>query len=125
MIRSKVGYTAVALATLTALVHLFVGTPETAAPLLASDLPEVARGTGFLVWHFLSGLLFVLAATVAYGTWGQNRALLGLAALQSATMAAIGLILPLMVGIGYAVLPQGGLFAVLTGLILWALKPTT
>lgn len=104
------GYVAAALTLIWALVHAIVGGAETATPLLHSDLSEVARGTGWLVWHFLTGLLLVLAAIFAWGTRAGNAAVLGAASMQAAMLAALGIALVPLIGMSYGLLPQGWLF---------------
>lgn len=104
------GYVAAALTLIWALVHAFVGGPETATPLLGSDLPEVARGTGWLVWHFLTGLMLVMSGMLAWGTRARNAALLWAGSAQAAMLALLGIVLVPVIGMSYGLLPQGWLF---------------
>lgn len=52
----------VALASLTALLHIFVGHFDTVLPLLSGDLPPLVSGTFHACWHMISVFL-------AYCTW--------------------------------------------------------
>lgn len=104
------GYVAAALTLVWALVHAFVGGAETATPLLHSALPEVARGTGWLVWQFMTGLLLVMSAMLAWGTRARNAALLWAASAQAAMLALLGIALVPVIGMSYGLLPQGWLF---------------
>ncbi len=56
-------------------VHVFVGGPETDAPIRASDLPEIARATAHVVWHMVSWMLAVIAAALFWLSRHDNRAL--------------------------------------------------
>ena len=49
------------LATLTATVHIFIGTPEIEAPLLQSSLPQELSLLLYVCWHLVSAILIFSA----------------------------------------------------------------
>lgn len=57
---------AAGIAALTAVVHLFVGTPEIQAPLLQSALPQEVRLMLLLCWHLVSVALALSALALAW-----------------------------------------------------------
>ena len=66
-----------ALATLTALVHLFAGTPEIHQPLLASSLPTSISLMLLLCWHLVSVALAVSGVALLWCARPLNRSRAG------------------------------------------------
>ena len=61
------------LATFTALVHVFVGTPEVHQPLLLSSLPQAISLLLLACWHLVSVALAVSGAALVWGALPANR----------------------------------------------------
>jgi len=49
-----------------AAVHAFVGASQVVAPLLASDAPDLVKGTLHSAWHMITVVLFVSSFTLFY-----------------------------------------------------------
>jgi hypothetical protein len=62
-----------ALAALTALVHVFVGTPEIHQPLLSSSLPQPISLLLLACWHLVSVALAVSSAALLWAALPANR----------------------------------------------------
>lgn len=62
-----------ALAVLTALVHVFVGTPEIHQPLLSSSLPQPIGLLLLACWHLVSVALAVSSAALLWAALPANR----------------------------------------------------
>jgi hypothetical protein len=115
---------AAALSALWTVVHLFMGGAQVAGPLRQSrDLPAMVRDTAYLCWHLVSITLAIMAGLLlAAGLGASGAAGLAMAGVAlAAGFAAIGILLPLGIGAGYARLPQGWLFVPVAGLGLWGL----
>ena len=121
--RAKVaGWIAAALSLIWFAVHTFVGGPEVADPLLASDLPIAVTAPAWMVWNMVTVTLVLIAAFFGLGTWKGNRSLIGAATFLSLGLALAGIVSAPLSGAGFAVLPQGFLFVVsgLAGAIAWS-----
>lgn len=49
-----------------AVVHLLIGEAEVIAPLLASDAPDLVKGTLHSAWHMITVVLFLSSSTLFY-----------------------------------------------------------
>ena len=49
-----------------ALVHTFIGESQVIAPLLASDAPDLVKGTLHSAWHMITIVLFLSSLTLLY-----------------------------------------------------------
>lgn len=49
-----------------AVVHTFIGETDVIAPLLASDAPELTKGTLHSAWHMITVVLFLSSFTLFY-----------------------------------------------------------
>jgi len=114
------------LATLTAAVHLFVGTAEIAAPLPCADLPTEVRYVLYACWHLVSVALVLSALLLALATHPRHGEQMRPATRFAAALwLAFGLV---FVAIGVAVdggallgvLPQWTLLLPVGALALWA-----
>ncbi|CUH82493.1 hypothetical protein [Tropicibacter naphthalenivorans] len=117
------GYGAAGLSLLWAIVHTFLGGPEIAAPLLASDLPQVVRATAWMVWHMTTGVLFLLALGFALATYLSARSALVTLTALSATLMCAGIFALFKTGTDIATLPQALLFLPVLLLGLAAIRP--
>lgn len=126
MTRAEIfGWTACALSLAWFGVHTFVGGPEVADPLIASDLPMAVRAPAWMVWNMVTGLLLLLAGMFGWATWrGRGDAML-CAALMSGVLAVAGIVSAPLSGAGFAVLPQGILFVpgAVLGWLAWRRFP--
>lgn len=105
------------LAVLTAALHIFVGTFDTLAPMLAVDLPEAVRGTLHACWHMVSLFLGVSA----WCFWRRHPAAPLLAGMWVASALIFVLVAVWQGGAGgLLVLPQWILLVPTGGLYLWA-----
>ena len=109
------GWIAAALSLTWFVVHTFVGGPEVAAPLRASDLPIAVMAPAWMVWNMITVSLFLIAAIFALGTWRRDRSLIGAATCLSLGLALAGIASAPLSGAGFALLPQGFLFVVSGG----------
>jgi hypothetical protein len=73
------------LAGVVALIHVFAGGHDVAAPLLASSLAEDVRLTLYAVWHMVSVLLAVSAGALAWAAWPEQ----GLKAISVVRLVAV------------------------------------
>lgn len=102
------------LATFTALVHLFAGTPKVHAPLLASALPAPLSLMLLMCWHLVSVALVVSALALLWCARPANRGRAGVLPL------VIGL---MWLGFGTVCIAMGLWFQGLRGLAIlpqWA-----
>lgn len=113
--------TGVGAAALAAL-HTFVGTPEIADPLLASELEDRAKYINFFCWHIVT---IVLWATAAGYLWSAIvKPSVELVMFLTCMMACIGIwgvLLPPGVGLSYMTMPQGWLFFPIVMLAIFSL----
>ncbi|MEP4729634.1 hypothetical protein [Parasphingorhabdus sp.] len=108
-----------ALATLTALIHIFVGHFDTLLPLLSSDLSPAVLGSFHACWHIVS----VFLAYSAWRFWSGGQIAVHLAIiwiLFSVIFVAVG-IWQLGLG-GLLILPQWVLLGPSGGLVLIGLR---
>ncbi|MEL6679643.1 MAG: hypothetical protein AAFQ51_13140 [Pseudomonadota bacterium] len=104
-------------------VHVFIGGPAVARPLvLSTELGDAPKITQYYCWHLvtltlaLTGLGFL---SVGLGYAGQPLGLF--LTVLSAGFAALGLALAPLWRFSYSVLPQGWLFVPVTALGVWGL----
>lgn len=91
-------------------VHTFVGGPEVATPLAASDLPLAVRAPAWMVWNMVTGLLLLMALLLAWGTLKRKPDMLIAGSLMACVFAVAGIGSAPLIGAGFALLPQGFLF---------------
>jgi len=100
------------------LIHVFVGGPKIAKPLLqARDIPTVPKLTNYYCWHGISIVLFAMSASFAWAAFNPDG--FELAVLWTAIAGAFSLF-----GLGLVTakkqqtrsMPQWVLFAVISGL---------
>lgn len=77
-------------------IHTFVGGPEVATPLLASELNPVPRYTAYYCWHIVTLVLAAMALAFAYAAVVPNE--VGIAVMSTALSVAfaawsVGLVL--------------------------------
>ncbi|NVD97667.1 hypothetical protein [Massilia sp. BJB1822] len=100
------------LATFTAIVHIFMGTPEVYQPLLSSSLPQPISLLLLACWHLVSVVLVASGAALLWGALPNNRSHASILALfVSVTWLVFGLVFIAIAvtfqGLsGLAVLPQ-------------------
>ena len=99
-------------ASLLALVHVFMGGPEIAKPLLQSrDVPSTAKYVNYYCWHLVSFNLAMMAGLLITAGLGVHTLVLGLVAtLQAGFYFVWGIALPLLKQQTYRDMPQGWLF---------------
>lgn len=100
------------LATFTALVHVFVGTPEIQQPLLSSSLPAPLSLLLLACWHLVSVALVVSGLALAWCALRANRARAGILPLVISLMwllfglVFVAVALAYLGTAGLALLPQ-------------------
>lgn len=99
--------------------HTFVGGPAVAGPLVASDLPAVAKWTNYYCWHLVTLTLAGLAAAFAYAAWVPS----GLDVAIFATLLSLGFMLWSVALVAWRYrypwrLPQWTLFAAISSAAL-------
>ena len=110
---------AAALMAATFFVHVFVGGPETNAPIRGSDLAEITRATALVVWHMVSWMIAVIAAALFWLSRHPNRPLeITLAALQLG-MAVLFLWVTVTWFGALLALPQWTVFLIAPALTRW------
>ncbi|WOI33913.1 hypothetical protein R1T40_03985 [Tritonibacter scottomollicae] len=103
------------------LVHVIIGGRQCERPLAANTtLPNEVRETMILCWHLVTGMLALMALFLVLGALGRrDMALAGV--LLAAMSAGIGISVPPLRRLSYAVLPQGWLFVPVMLLGAWGL----
>ena len=104
------GWAAAGVSALWFLVHTFVGGPEVATPLIASDLPEVVRVTGWMVWNMTTAHLALMAALFGWATHRRLPDTMLAATAMAAATAAGGIVSAFTSRSEVMVIPQGFLF---------------
>lgn len=103
--------------------HFFAGGRQIARPLLdATSLSDEVRCVQYFCWHIAT--LSLVLQTVVFGVAAMDPGQWTLAIVGTGFAAAIGLlglVIPLMLKIGYRTMPQGWLFVPVTGAGLWGL----
>ena len=111
--------------TLTAAVHIAIGTPEVHAPLRLSEMAPMPASVLAVIWHYVSVQLSLFALALFYVAKHENKAML---MLLLASCLGFGL---LFVGYGVVdfgnlwVLPQWIAFFGVSLLILWGMNRRT
>lgn len=108
-------WVACGLSALTCLVHVFAGGPESARPLLESDLGLVAKYTNYYCWHIVSITLAAMAGCYLLAAlYPQAWELAALATVLAAAFAVWSIALNLTVRPRFIELPQWILFLPIT-----------
>lgn len=105
-----------------AALHTFVGTPEVADPLLASDLEDRAKYINFFCWHIVTIVLWAAAAGYLWSaTVRHSTELVTFLTFMMAGIGFWGVLLPPSVGLSYMTMPQGWLFFPIVTLAIFGL----
>ena len=100
------------------LIHVFVGGPKIAKPLLeARDIQTVPKLTNYYCWHGITIVLFAMAASFAWAAFypdGIELAVLATGLSGAFTVWGLGLVT--VKGQSTRTMPQWVLFAVIAGL---------
>ncbi|GIT90605.1 hypothetical protein JANAI62_10600 [Jannaschia pagri] len=99
-----------------ALVHIFAGGAQVAAPLRAAPMDTVVRETALLVWHMTSFVLLFLTGLFAWAAVSGEVILAWAGLVLSGGLTAVGIGLQIGRRLPFAVLPQGWLFVPVTAL---------
>ena len=102
-------------------VHIFIGGPEIAAPLLASDMRKTPKYTQYFCWHIVSATIGALALFFALAALGYGAQYAVAGTLLAAGFAVLGIAMVPAVGQSYRQMPQGWLFVPVAVLGLWGL----
>ena len=98
--------------------HFFLGGKKIARPLLAAtDLPDDVRCVQYFCWHIATLALILQAVLFGVAAFAPGET--SLAIVSTAVAAAVGMLgigMPPFLRIGYRTMPQGWLFAPVTGL---------
>lgn len=114
--------TGIGAASLAAL-HTFVGTPEVADPLLASDLEDRAKYINFFCWHIVTIVLWAAAAGYLWSAIVRHSTeLVVFLTIMMACIGVWGVILPPSVDLSYMTMPQGWLFFPIVALAIFGLR---
>ena len=106
----------------TAAVHVFLGGPGVAKPLLEAEMPSVAKFTNYYCWHIVSITLIAMAVGFAVAATQDGAALTGLSwTLIAAAFAIWSLALAVWKRMSLFALPQWLLFAPIAALGVWGL----
>jgi len=114
-------WAASAMGLLWALVHLFLGGRQVAAPLRSSDLPEVVRATAWMCWHMVTAVLFLLPVLAAWGALTAAPGSILAALVLNLGLVVAGVAAKVVLGVSWATLPQGLLFVPIVALLALAL----
>ena len=103
-------------------VHIFLGGPDVAKPLLESQMEEGAKYTNYYCWHIVTLVLFVMAVGYGYAAFYEG----GLDVAILCTALSIGFTLWSWVLILWSKrtaleLPQWTLFLVIAGVASWGI----
>lgn len=105
-----------------AALHTFVGTPEVADPLLASDLEDRAKYINFFCWHIVTIVLWAAAAGYLWSAIVRHSSeLVVFLTFMMASIGFWGVLLPPSVGLSYITMPQGWLFFPIVTLAIFGL----
>ncbi len=55
-----------------AVIHIWIGEAEVVSPLLASDAPDLVKGTLHSAWHMISVVLLLSSLTLFYVSFADN-----------------------------------------------------
>ncbi len=109
--RKWAAYIAAALSFLGAMGHMIGGGKAVADPLLTNDSLSVHDRTMlWMVWHVVSVAFIGMAFLYAYGAFKVQSEYIRSALLFTILFGLVGLISPLLLGVGYEVLPNGFAF---------------
>ncbi len=99
---------------LTWALHTFMGTPEIARPLLASDLPPVPKYTNYYCWHAVTIVLATMAGGYLYAALVDGAGDVAvLVTVLAAGFCLLGLFLMVQKKQRLVDLPQWVLFAII------------
>lgn len=98
-------------------VHIFLGGPEIAHPLLASDLKPMVKYVNYYCWHLVSISIAVMALLFLWpGVWGGPKELAVVGTVLATGFSIWGIVLAPRAGVSYKVVPQGWFFAPIAAL---------
>lgn len=114
---------AAALSALTTAIHVFLGGPETAKPLLASDLERIPKFTNYYCWHLVTITLAAMACGFAIAALTPGAAFSAITwTLIAAAFAIWSIALFIWKRMHPLALPQWALFTPIAGLGVWGLS---
>ncbi|PIE09889.1 MAG: hypothetical protein CSA70_12185 [Rhodobacterales bacterium] len=99
------GWTTNLLALVWFAVHTFIGGPEVATQLSASELPLPVRAPAWMVWNMVTGLLLLMAGMLGWGTLKSKPDFLFAGAFMAATLAVTGVASAPLIGAPFSLLP--------------------
>ena len=113
---------AAALSALTTLIHVFLGGPESARPLLASELRRVPKFTNYYCWHLVTITLAAMAFGFAVAAIAPGAEISAITwTLVAAAFAIWSVALFIWKRMHPLALPQWALFAPIAALGFWGI----